>query len=254
MKLRDPRLIRIVGWLVAVFLMVWRLMVRLRIEPVAKARHLDDPHRPRGIYLFWHETLLAMVALRMPGNVMISKHADGELIAQACHHLGIGTVRGSTTRGGGLALIEMARRAKAEATDLAITPDGPKGPRRRVQAGVVSLAGHTGRPVVPVGMGFTWAWRARSWDRFVLPLPFGRITYLAAEPIQVPDGLDRDGLEEYRLRIEASALAVSAEAERWAAELAGVPRATRGPHVRPVGDRATSPVNTQGREDLDGPN
>jgi lysophospholipid acyltransferase (LPLAT)-like uncharacterized protein len=237
MKIRDPRLIRTLGWLVALFLRIWRLTVRLRIEPGGKARHLDDPTRPRGIYVFWHETLLGMVALRMPANVMISKHADGELIAQACRHLGIGTVRGSTTRGGGLALVEMARRAKAEVTDLAITPDGPRGPRRRMQPGVVSLASHAGWSVVPIGIGFTWAWRARSWDRFAVPLPFSRVTYIAAEPIEVPDGLDRDGLEEYRLRIEQSALAVSAEAEQWAAELAQERRTQRGPHVRPVGPR-----------------
>lgn len=262
MRLRDPRLIRVVGWLAAQVLRVWRRLVVLRIEPGGKARHIDDAHRPRAIYLFWHETMLGMLALRLPGNVMISKHADGELIAQACHHLGIGTVRGSTTRGGGLALIEMARRALAEATDLAITPDGPRGPRRQVQQGVVSLASHTGWSVVPIGIGFTWAWRARSWDRFAVPLPFSQITYIAAEPIDVPAGLDRDGLEEYRLGIEARALAVSAEAERWAEGLAQGRRARRvagaGPHFDRAEARASGPASWShspdpGRETVDGP-
>lgn len=238
MKLRDPRLIRVVGWLIAGVLRVWRRLVRLRIDPESKARHLDDPARERGIYIFWHESLLAMVALRMAAVVMISKHADGELIATACKGLGVGTVRGSTTRGGGLGLIEMARQAREAAVDLAITPDGPRGPRRTVQTGVVALASQIGWPIVPIGIGFTWAWRAKSWDRFAVPLPLGRIVYVADEPIRVPAGLDRDALEEYRLRVEQRFLAITDEAERRARELAGRPRSTTGPHRRPAARKA----------------
>ncbi|MFO0956541.1 MAG: lysophospholipid acyltransferase family protein [Isosphaeraceae bacterium] len=244
MKLRNPRLIRVVGRLIAVFLRVWRCLVRLRIDPAAKAQHIDDPTRGRGIYIFWHESLLAMVALRMKAVVMISKHADGELIATACQGLGIGTVRGSTTRGGGLGLIEMARQSVEKAVDLAITPDGPRGPRRKLQPGVIALASHTGWPIVPVGIGFTWAWRAKSWDQFAVPLPFGRITYITAEPIRVPADLDRDALEEYRLLVERRFLAITDEAERRARELAGPslsdPKA--GPHRPRAGRKASSRV------------
>lgn len=241
MKLRDPRLIRVVGRLIAQFLRVWRCLVRLRIDPEAQARHIDDPTRERGIYTFWHESLLAMVALRMRAVVMISKHADGELIATACEGLGIGTVRGSTTRGGGLGLIEMARQAVETDIDLAITPDGPRGPRRKVQPGVVALASHIGRPIVPIGIGFTWAWRAKSWDRFAVPIPLGRIVYVAGEPIRIPPDLDRDALEEYRLLVERRALAITDEAERRARALVGPAPANLGPH-RSRSDRARKPA------------
>ena len=105
MKLRNPRLIRIVAWGVAGLIGVWTRTLRYRLEEETRARHPADPSRERFIYAFWHESILAMVGFRVAAHVLISQHADGELIARACEHLGFGTVRGSTTRGGGAALV-----------------------------------------------------------------------------------------------------------------------------------------------------
>jgi hypothetical protein len=233
MKLRNPRLIRVAGWVIAVVIRLWMATVRFRLTPETAARHPADPRRETLLYAFWHESILALTAFRVPAHVLISQHADGELIARACKHLGFGTVRGSTTRGGGVGLLGM--RDQAARTHLAITPDGPRGPRRRVQVGIVALASHTGLPIVPLGVGFTWAWRAKSWDRFALPWPFSRITGVAGEPIVVPPDLDRDGLEEYRLRVEQEFLRVTATAERWAEELARGHRPEQGPHLTRAG-------------------
>jgi lysophospholipid acyltransferase (LPLAT)-like uncharacterized protein len=227
MKLRNPRVIRVVAVLVAGLIRLWMATVRLRVVNQDDAGHPADADVERFIYAFWHESLLAPVKFRARVRVLISKHADGELIAQACRYLGFGVVRGSTNRGGGGALVELwdcSRRAH-----LVFTPDGPRGPRRKVQPGVVMLAARSGLPVVPVGIGFTSAWRARSWDRFAVPKPFSACVCVAGRAISVPADVGRDGLEEYRRLIEQRMLDATEAAER----LAAGPSA-RGPHrMRP---------------------
>src|SRR5205085_11486274 len=96
-------------------------------------------------------------------------------------------------------------------------PDGPKGPRRRVQAGLIFLAAQTGLPIVPFGVGYTHAWRARSWDRFAVPLPGSTAVGIFAPAIHVPRGLNRAQLESYRRLVEERMRAASDAAERWAA-------------------------------------
>jgi lysophospholipid acyltransferase (LPLAT)-like uncharacterized protein len=132
-----------------------------------------------------------------------------------CRFLGLRVVRGSSTRGGSLALRDMMNVGGR--SHLAVTPDGPRGPRRQVKLGIVYLASRTGLPIVPIGVGYGKAWRARSWDRFALPCPFSRMIGLLGVPIPVPAGLDRDGLERYRALVEERCLAVTAAAERRAA-------------------------------------
>src|SRR5262249_4274112 len=112
-----------------------------------------DPWAPgqtkRFIYSFWHETILlpAYRYARTPTKVLISEHADGELIAQACRHLGLGVVRGSTTRGGVKAVREVLELGGTK--NVVVTPDGPRGPRRQVQPGLGYLAARTRPPVLP---------------------------------------------------------------------------------------------------------
>ncbi len=239
MKLRNPRLIRIVAWCLAQVIRIWLATVRYRRDAETARLHPADPHKARYIYAFWHETLLAPVVFRVPVHVLISLHADGELIARVCHHLGIGVARGSTTRGGVGGLLEMQRRS--EQSHPVLMPDGPQGPRRKVQKGIIALAAQTGLPIVPIGIGYTWAWRARSWDRFAVPLPFSRITVMAGPAITIPPDLDREALERYRTEVDDQFRRVTAAAERWAEELAGRPCAVAGPHVpahRPAQDEA----------------
>jgi lysophospholipid acyltransferase (LPLAT)-like uncharacterized protein len=120
-------------------------------------------------------------------------------------------------------MLEAARHSH-----LAMTPDGPRGPRRRVQPGTIYLAAKTGLPIVPFGVGFAKAWRARSWDRFAVPYPYSRVTLVSAAPIDVPPELDGKALTHYRGLLEERLLHATEEAERWAA---GQPR--RGWAQRP---------------------
>jgi lysophospholipid acyltransferase (LPLAT)-like uncharacterized protein len=145
---------------------------------------------------------------------LISQHADGELIAQTCRHLRIGVVRGSTTRGGAAGLWDLLEAAKH--THLAITPDGPKGPRRRVQLGAIFLASQTGLPIVAAGVGFANAWRAKTWDRFAVPYPYSLATNVCAAPIHVPPALSLNDLAHYRNLVEERLQTATDEAERWA--------------------------------------
>jgi lysophospholipid acyltransferase (LPLAT)-like uncharacterized protein len=164
MQLRHPLAIRLVAAVAAVLIRVWLWTARVRIVTGDSQPHPVDPAVGRYIYAFWHEALLGPIAVRPKARVLISQHRDGELIAQVCERLGLGTIRGSTARGGSQALLEMIRGSDAP-LHLAITPDGPRGPRRELKPGVVMVASQTGLAIVPVGVGFTRAWRAGSWAR-----------------------------------------------------------------------------------------
>jgi lysophospholipid acyltransferase (LPLAT)-like uncharacterized protein len=196
----------------------WMWTVRLRgYEKVPGVQPVTPGLKEKFIYAFWHETLLipAYLYQRQAVKVLISLHADGELVTQVSRRLGLGVVRGSTTRGGTEALMELIELART--THLAVTPDGPRGPRRKVHPGVVYLASVTGLRIVPSGYAFRGCWRARSWDRFAVPFPFTSGVAVGGEPLAVPANLGKKRLEEYRVRLEASLNALTEEAERRAA-------------------------------------
>jgi len=218
MKIRNPRLIRAASWLGAWFVRTWMRTVGYEYRPLGPNL---DPHQPelagRYIYAFWHENLLAPLSqyARSDIYVLISQHADGQLIAGLAQHLGFELVRGSSTRNGVEAVRQMLRLSQQ--AHLAVTPDGPRGPRREVQAGLVYLAARTGLPVVPVGIGYGRAWRMRSWDRFALPRPFSAMKCVTPAPIHVPAEADRAERERYRQQVEQSLQEVGKLAEAWAA-------------------------------------
>jgi hypothetical protein len=175
----------------------------------------------RVIYCLWHGSLLPLLYLvRGRGlRVLVSRHRDGEIAARAALHLGLRPVRGSTGRGGARALLEALR--SAEPGDLAITPDGPRGPRGRFQPGAILLAARAGLPLVPVGCAASRGWRLRSWDEFLLPAPFARIHVVVGEPLRVP----RDAGAELRERLRARAEDLLRVAEREARLAAREPAA-----------------------------
>jgi lysophospholipid acyltransferase (LPLAT)-like uncharacterized protein len=157
--------------------------------------------------------------------VLVSQHADGQLIAGVAEQLGFATVRGSTTRGAS----EAGRRLLRRDGHLAITPDGPRGPRRQVQTGVVYLAAKLGLPIVPFGVGYDQPWRAKSWDRFAIPRPGSRAVLVTDQAMFVPADADRTMLEEHRRRVEAALLRLTSLAESWAEQ--GIPSVAPGPSV-----------------------
>src|SRR5262249_17845039 len=179
-----------------------------------------DPTRPgitsRYIYAFWHENMLCLLSQYAQPNihVLISRHADGQLIAELARHLGFGLVRGSTNRGGVEAVRQMLRLSQD--AHLAVTPDGPRGPRRIIQPGLIYLAARTGLPIIPIGIGYRRPWRMHSWDQFAVPRPFTHMKCVTAEPICIPAEADKEKLEHYRCQVERSLLEMCELAERWA--------------------------------------
>ena len=178
----------------------------------------DPPGDPRirpvgGIYLFWHETML-FPAANFGGlgfAVLVSKHRDGELIARILKMLRISSVRGSTTRQSLSALRGMMREVHSSL--LAITPDGPKGPRRVVQQGAIYLASKTGMPIYPAGFAFRDRWRVGSWDRMMIPKPFTRGVGIMSKGILIPPELSDAEIEEHRQRVQLAMDRVQARAE-----------------------------------------
>lgn len=148
------------------------------------------------IFVFWHGQLLPLVHIhRREGIVvLVSEHDDGEYIARIIERNGFGTVRGSSTRGGttGLrALVRAARRGR----DLALTPDGPRGPRGEFKPGALLAAQLTGLPIVPLAVGASRGWRFRSWDDFLVPEPLSTIEVEYLPPRYVPREATRMDLE-----------------------------------------------------------
>ncbi|MEQ8787557.1 MAG: lysophospholipid acyltransferase family protein [Pirellulaceae bacterium] len=179
-----------------------------------------DPARPEFqgpvVLAFWHEYI--MVPFSMWGHcniaMLTSQHRDANWLAQAGYHLGYATVRGSSTHGGSAALRELKRLSRT--MTLAITPDGPKGPRRRLAMGPVFLASRLGLPLVPMGFGFDRPWRLTTWDRFAVPRPFSRCRIVWGPRMPIPRRLDRSGLEHYRQQVEGVLNCITTEAEDWA--------------------------------------
>lgn len=181
-----------------------------------------DPMRfPRRIYLVWHEMMLlpAYAYARLGFATLISRHRDGELIAQVLDFLGGTAIRGSTSRGrdrgGAGAVRQMMRPGKH--IHLCITPDGPRGPRRVVSIGSIYIASRSGLPLVPSGMAFDRPWRTGSWDRMALPRPCSRARLVTAPTIHVPPDLDMDDLDPWRQRVQEAMDCVQTRAEALAA-------------------------------------
>ncbi len=163
------------------------------------------------IFAFWHGRILSATYFwRGRGIVvMTSENFDGEWIAQVIQRFGYTTARGSTSRGGARALVQL-RRDVRNGRPAAFTVDGPRGPARSVQPGAVWLASLTGRPILPFHIEADRYWSARSWDRTQVPRPFSRIVMAIGEPIEVPADTAEAALEASRVVLERSLSRLSA--------------------------------------------
>lgn len=148
------------------------------------------------IFVFWHGHLLPLVHYHRGEGivVLVSEHADGEYVTRIIERHGFRTARGSSTRGGSRGLRQLVRAAR-EGRDLAITPDGPRGPARVFKPGALVAAQLTGLPVVPAGVAASSAWHFDSWDSFMVPRPLARIRIVYGEPVWVERGLDDHAVE-----------------------------------------------------------
>jgi lysophospholipid acyltransferase (LPLAT)-like uncharacterized protein len=146
--------------------------------------------------------------------MLLSQHRDADVLTRTAYHMGFEFVRGSTYRGGMTSLRELVRRSRD--MNLTITPDGPRGPRRKLAPGAVFLASKLGMPIVAMGFGYDRPWRLRTWDHHAVPRPFSRARAVVSPELHVPPELDRNGLERYRLGVEHLLTRLTLEAEAWA--------------------------------------
>ncbi len=168
----------------------------------------------RGIVTFWHGRLLMMpfVYPGQPGTILISQHRDGEYITRIAKRLGFDVIRGSATRGGARAFKQLIHSLR-NGSNAVITPDGPKGPPQRVKSGVIELSRLSGMPILPVAFGAWPRTILKSWDRFLVPHPFGRGVYVWGEPIYVPEDADKATVEKMQLLLADRLDGLAAEAD-----------------------------------------
>src|SRR5688572_30827943 len=149
------------------------------------------------IIVFWHGEIVPVTWVHRNRGFapLISRHADGEVIARIVEGLGYRTVRGSTSRGGVRALLETAQRVK-EGITVGFTPDGPRGPRHVFAPGALIVAQRTGRPIIALGATASRAWRLKSWDRHLIPKPFATVTVRYSTPQFVEAADAREAVNE----------------------------------------------------------
>lgn len=194
----------------AAYLKLVGLTGRYRIKGWEHLEKLRADHG-RGVWVVWHNRLLGGIVLQRDKKVgaLISQSRDGELIARAVERLGFVPLRGSTSRGAA-GVTRAALRHIRDGYDVLFTPDGPRGPRYKVQQGAAWAAQAAGVPVLPIGVGATPKVVFKSWDRFQLPLPFSRVQIVLGEPISFTK---EEPVEEVQRRIEEALKAVTEEAD-----------------------------------------
>lgn len=206
---------RVAATLISLFIRCMAATIRFRLDDRAGYFQAEPPHM---IFALWHNRVALSPILykryvrvfnshrRMAGLVSASR--DGGLLARVLEDFGIETIRGSSSRRGGQALIELTSCAE-RGWDLAITPDGPRGPRYEAQEGVIATAQLTGLPIVPISYHLNWKIRLNSWDGFQIPLPFARCNVVSAKPIVIPRDVTDEEREALRKELEQSLREIS---------------------------------------------
>lgn len=181
------------------------------IYHLAFKHEIDDPDGildtdfPK-IGLLWHNRLLFFPcsmkkSLRVKTTAIISASRDGQYISDLVSHFGVKCARGSSSRGGAHAQLEAIREIK-KGNNVALTPDGPRGPAYVIKKGAIQLASVTGAPIVAVSINSTKYWKLKSWDGFQIPKPGAKLSLVIKGCFYIPPDIDAESLEKYRAEIE----------------------------------------------------
>jgi len=201
-------------WLIAVGFRLLKLWARtLRYEIDDRAGMIGTPVSENFIGALWHNRLLIFpfvlrrFFVHRHGAALISASRDGELLADAIKRFGFDVVRGSSSRLGASAILQL-EGVLASGRDVVITPDGPRGPAYELGPGIIFLAQKSGAAVVPINMEYSSCWRIKSWDRFIVPRPFARVRVIIGAPYRVRSTSTDDEFEAERLRLQNAMMAL----------------------------------------------
>ena len=206
------------AWLLAAAILGTRRSIRWTVVRPEVGRRVMESDGP-AILVFWHGRIMLMTEIwrtARPLWALQSPHPDGRLLARATGRMGLRTIWGSSTRGRGAAagLRAMVARLRAGGV-VAITPDGPRGPRMRLAPGAVAAAQLSGAPLVPIAWSVERRKTLRTWDRMVLARPFCRGVLVWGEPVEAPKSLTAREREDYRLKVEERLNAATREADLY---------------------------------------
>ena len=205
LKIRSRLLNRAAIWLGVrlLGLLFWSCRKQI-IEDVPNCNPYESSGDVRHLYCIWHDQIVMTLFTGRPQDVsgLVSRHQDGGYVADVMQALSIRPVRGSTKRGGAQAMRELIDAAGD--LHVVITPDGPRGPRHLPKSGIVFLASHSGRGIVPVALSCDRCWTIQgNWTDMMIPKPFARIIAHGGAPIFVPPNLMRDQLDHYLAKVQA---------------------------------------------------
>jgi lysophospholipid acyltransferase (LPLAT)-like uncharacterized protein len=199
---------RLARWLIAFgvcLLRVWERTLRYEIDD--RAGILGKPVTENYIGALWHNRLLIFpLVLRRffpnrPGAALISASRDGDLLTDAIHRFGYDVIRGSSSRLGASAILQLTQMLGSK-RDVVITPDGPRGPAYELGPGIVFLAQKSGASVLPMNLEYSGCWRLGSWDRFIIPQPFSKVRVLISGTLRVKSTSTPEEFEAERLRVQ----------------------------------------------------
>ncbi len=206
-EIRGSRGSRILGHLAGLAMKAWSYTIRYHVNGKIGVIQPVLPPDP-VIFALWHNRIFTMppIWMRTGGKdrstvVLTSASKDGTTLATAMARFGLGAIRGSSSRRALSALIGM-KKALREGQDVCVTPDGPRGPRYTVQPGLIKIAQSTGARIVPIHIHYGSAWRLNTWDRFVIPKPFSRVSVTFDQPLTIPKELSDREFEAWRARLE----------------------------------------------------
>jgi lysophospholipid acyltransferase (LPLAT)-like uncharacterized protein len=216
-----------IGWLVAAYMTLVKYTTRWDVERADHVQPIID--NGKGVIaLVWHSRFMMLTSAWKKSyqrpHVLISRSRDGEIVAHTSHFLGLQTIRGSAkkaakgnlaakAKGGAKASLEIVTALQNNGC-IVITPDGPRGPRQRLGDGPIRLAKLTGAPLMPCTFAIRNRKQLNSWDRLVLPLPFGKGKIIWGTPVTVPADADERKIEHIRERIENEMNIFLADADR----------------------------------------
>jgi lysophospholipid acyltransferase (LPLAT)-like uncharacterized protein len=201
-------------WLIAIgfrLLQIWARTLRYEIDD--RLGVVGKPINENYIAALWHNRLLLISYVlkrftpHRPGAGLISASRDGDLVTDLTERFGFDVVRGSSSRLGASAILELTA-VLASGRDVLITPDGPRGPAYDLGPGIIFLAQKSGAAVVPINMEYSAYWRVKSWDKFILPRPFSKVRVIFGQPHHVKSTRTPDEFEAERLRLQNAMMAL----------------------------------------------